>query len=32
MSKLLKRPLLPLEEGIRRLADYYRNEQVAVRK
>jgi nucleoside-diphosphate-sugar epimerase len=32
MSKLLKRPLLPLEEGIRRLADYYRNEQAPVRK
>jgi nucleoside-diphosphate-sugar epimerase len=27
MSRLLKRPLLPLEEGIRRLADHYRNGQ-----
>jgi nucleoside-diphosphate-sugar epimerase len=27
MSRLLKRPLLPLEEGIRRLADFYRNQE-----
>jgi nucleoside-diphosphate-sugar epimerase len=27
MRALLKRPLLPLEEGIRRLADHYRGEQ-----
>lgn len=26
MSRLLKRPLVPLEEGIRRLTDYYRTE------
>jgi nucleoside-diphosphate-sugar epimerase len=27
MNRLLKRPLVPVEEGIRRLADYYRAQQ-----
>ena len=32
MNKLLKRPLVPLEEGIRRLAEYYRHAEPGRRR